>query len=75
MPKKDEMIAKRSDDKEAVFDFVCPGCESEGELKVGLNEAHKPFACPEGCGATFVLWKHMAHWRLRCVVRPYFAER
>jgi hypothetical protein len=71
---RDEMLAKRVDAKYAHFHFVCPGCESGGDLSVGLIEKHKPFGCPEGCGATFVLWQHVISWRLRAVVVPVFKK-
>lgn len=57
-----------------VYDFVCEGCESAGELKVPTDQ-RKPFACPEGCGATYVQWEDVGKMKLMCVVKPVFAER
>ncbi len=39
------------------FDFVCPGCKSEGELGIDTTEGYKTFGCPAGCGATFLPYR------------------
>lgn len=68
-----QMVDKR--DHCYVYDFVCEGCGSEGELKVPIDEC-RSFGCPEGCGATYVQWFPPGKpATLRCVVRPYFSEQ
>lgn len=56
------------------FDFVCPGCGGEGELGLRTDD-FKPFGCPEGCGATFVMWRPDKNPAIRCVVQPVFAKQ
>jgi len=60
-------------DREIFFHFrcECEHCGAEGELSLLKSEGHKPFGCPQGCGATYVPWKHLGHWRLTCVVLPF----
>lgn len=70
-----ENVAHDKRDHSYVYDFVCEGCGSEGELLVGISEC-RSFACPEGCGATYVQWFPPGKMAtLRCVVRPVFDER
>lgn len=66
-----ELLARSVTEDHADFDFVCHGCGSQGDISVPLNLAFKPIGCPEGCGATFVLWQFGLRWRLRCVVQPF----
>jgi|ERR1017187_854111 hypothetical protein len=51
------------------FDFKCPGCDAEGKLGLDTTEGMKPFACPEHCGSTFVLWMPADKYELKCVVQ------
>lgn len=66
----------RHDAREVFFDdFRCPGCGSTGRLGVEISHKNKPIGCPEGCGATFILWLDdlvTGAWRITCVVRPVF---
>lgn len=58
----------------AVFDFTCEGCGSEGEWAIPLSDLG-PHGCPEGCGATYILWKQPDDgWRLTCVVCPIYGN-
>jgi hypothetical protein len=65
--------AKRYEGTMVYFDFVCPGCKSEGELGIDTTEGYKTFGCPAGCGATFLPYRdRRQRWVLRCVVQPVF---
>ena len=55
------------------FDFECPGCKAEGELGMDITEKGT-IACPEGCGASFVLWQDGDVWKLTCMVCPVSEE-
>jgi hypothetical protein len=56
-----------------VYDYICEGCKSKGELKVPTDQT-KSFGCPEGCGATYVQWDNSISDKteLMCVVCPVF---
>jgi hypothetical protein len=63
-------IAARIEDGQAVYQFHCEGCGEAGTLGVPLD-SHGTFACPEGCGATYVQWKNPeGKYQLTCVVCP-----
>ena len=68
-------VAKEKQGGFWVYEYVCEGCGSEGELKVPVDE-HGSFGCPEGCGATYIQWSNplTARMELMCVVCPVFAE-
>jgi hypothetical protein len=51
------------------FDFKCPGCEAEGNLGIDIKDRGQVL-CPEGCGASFILWRDGDVWKLTCVVKP-----
>ncbi len=58
--------------KQALYDFVCPGCDCAGELGVPLD-THNPFGCPEECGASYVQTKDLQGQDvITCVVCPIF---
>jgi hypothetical protein len=63
------MREKRREGNMVFFDFICPGCDAQGEL--GLIPAEGPtVGCPEGCGSTFYLWQPSGGlYSLRCVVQ------
>jgi hypothetical protein len=66
------MKEKRRDGTMIYFDFTCPGCGRAGELGLDSAEGMTPFGCPEGCGATFVLWQPSGEqYELKCVVQPF----
>ena len=67
------MEAKAVEGKIVKYSFICAGCKAEGDLGVPIDQ-HKPFGCPEGCGATYVQWKYKEVFRLKCVVCPVFGE-
>jgi hypothetical protein len=58
-------------DGQNYFTFVCEGCGSYGELAV--PEEVNRFACPEGCGAVYIVWMNPLP-SLMCVVKPIFAD-
>jgi hypothetical protein len=63
----------RTDDGKDWFEFVCAGCQAEGEIGIPREDGMQPFGCPEGCGATYVRWyPNVARPALKCVVQPYF---
>jgi hypothetical protein len=65
----------RTEDGKDWFNFVCTGCQSEGEIGIPREDGMQPFGCPEGCGATYVRWYPKAEGNipaLKCVVQPYF---
>lgn len=68
-------VAREREGDFHVYDYICEGCESEGELKVPVDRT-KPFGCPEGCGATYVQWDNPISERteLMCVVCPVFED-
>lgn len=58
-----------------VYDYLCDGCESVGELKIPTY--HKgQIPCPEKCGAIYIAWDNPLTGRreLMCVVCPVFAD-
>ena len=58
------------------FHYVCEGCGSEGEIGIPVDVKYKTFGCPEGCGATYILWEPTpGHPALKCVVCPVFEEQ
>ena len=59
---------------ETIWNFVCVGCGVNGELKLLKKDGMTPFGCPEGCGATYVPWKYLGQWQLKCVVQPEFGD-
>lgn len=61
--------------EKTIWHFVCVGCGAEGELELLKADGMKPFGCPEGCGATYVPWKYLGEWTLKCVVMPMFEEK
>lgn len=67
------MEAKSIEENMVKYSFVCAGCEAEGTLGVPEDQ-HKPFSCPEGCGATYIQWKLNGVYRLKCVVCPVFEK-
>jgi hypothetical protein len=55
------------------FDFTCEGCGAEGRL--GIPSEHRdPVGCLEDCGATYILWKDGAGYKLTCVVCSVYEE-
>lgn len=57
------------------FDFVCEGCGSEGEIGVPIEYAYKQIACPEECGAVYIMWFPTdAMPDLKCVICPVFED-
>ena len=58
------------------FYFVCEGCGTEGPLDLEIVPISQRINCPEGCGASYILWNHPALEcpDLMCVVKPVFAE-
>jgi hypothetical protein len=68
-------VAREVKDGKAKYDFVCEGCKSAGRLGVPIDLVGKTFGCPEGCGATYVLFKNLeGAWELMCVVCPIFED-
>lgn len=71
---EEQNVAHDKREHSYVYDFVCEGCKSEGELLVPIDE-RRSFACPEGCGAVYVQWHPPGHMaQLKCVVRPVFSD-
>lgn len=69
-----ENVAHDKRDHSYVYNFVCEGCKSEGELLVQIDEC-RSFACPEGCGAVYVQWFPPGQMAtLKCVVLPMFED-
>lgn len=68
-----EMICLEECGGQRNYHFVCPACGEEGELGLKANE-RGTFGCPAECGATFVEYKGLAGWAIRCVVQPVFVE-
>jgi hypothetical protein len=60
--------------KMLAFEFTCDGCKSEGRIELNESEFYKPFGCPEGCGATFILWHSPEGPAIQCVVCPIFED-
>lgn len=57
------------------FRCECEECDAEGDLELLTAEGHKPFDCPEGCGAVYVPWRNPMNfnrWELKAVVMPMF---
>lgn len=70
-------IAKKVDAEFAHYAYVCEGCGAEGNLRIGITQGMKPFGCPDGCGATYVMWRNPLNenrYELNCVVCPVFSE-
>jgi hypothetical protein len=68
-------MSNKSEQREGrfnVYNFVCEGCGSEGELKVPVDMSS--VLCPEGCGARYIQWTNpqSASPELMCVVCPVF---
>ncbi|MHB1208050.1 MAG: hypothetical protein ACYCZX_20975 [Rhodospirillaceae bacterium] len=51
--------------------FKCPACDEEGVIT--LPDELTRFNCPAECGASFLKYKALAGWGIRCVVKPVFA--
>ncbi len=62
----------RSENGNDIFNFICVGCQSAGELSIPQSAGMQPFGCPEGCGATYVCWRPGETPVLKCVVQPLF---
>lgn len=74
---RDEMPCIQERKDERVYNFRCPACEDEGELRLDtldLGGVNSRLECPAGCGAVFMEYKALTRWVLRCVVRPVFAR-
>jgi hypothetical protein len=60
------------DGDHVTFDFRCPGCHARGKLTLLVSEGMGPFACPEKCGSSFVMWQppgETCALALKCVVQ------
>ena len=57
------------------FHFVCEACDGEGELELDRRDGPSRFACPEGCGASYVPIFNTAPPKLWCVVKPVFVRQ
>jgi hypothetical protein len=73
-------VARRSDAEDIDFDYVCEcnDCGAEGALSLKVKDGMKPFACPEGCGTTYVPWRNplnLNRWELKVVVMPVYGTR
>lgn len=69
-------VAKAVDAEFAHFDYAYEGCEAQGDLQVGFDRSMRPFSCPEGCGATYIMWRNPLNrnrHELKCVVCPVYA--
>lgn len=58
------------------FAFECEGCGTTGDLGIPVDE-RKPFGCPNGCGAMYVMWNNPLDEgkpNLMCVVCPIFED-
>lgn len=64
----------RTDGAFHYFYFVCEGCGEAGELGVPDDMMSKTVACPEECGAVYIMWKNplTASPDLKCVVCPVY---
>jgi len=62
-----------TDDGILLFDFHCEGCGSRGQLGIEPGDPN-PFGCPEGCGASYVLYNRLGTPALMCVVCPVGEE-
>ena len=51
------------------FEFRCLGCGCWGTLGVRTTD-RDPIGCPEGCGATYILWIPNKTPVLNCVCKP-----
>lgn len=73
----DEMLCIQERRDERVYNFRCPACEDEGELRLDTLDAgglNGRLECPAGCGAVFIEYKKPEGYALRCIVRPFFAD-
>lgn len=53
------------------YHFACPSCGEHGDLGLDENDIGT-FQCPAECGATFLEYKALTNWCLRCVVQPVY---
>jgi len=72
-------IARKSDANHIDFDYVCEceDCGAIGNLTLEVKDGMKTFACPEGCGTTYIPWRNplnLNRWELKAIVMPVYKK-